>query len=173
MRSEENLGVAESTEKIERLVAPTLQSMGFDLVRVSVSGGRHPTLQVMAERLDGMAMTVEDCAAISRALSAGLDGEDPLAGPHTLEVSSPGIDRPLVRAQDFARFSGFFARIETVEPVDGRRRFSGRLLGIADGLVRMRQDDRDVELNFADIKRAKLMLTDDLIAAAEKGRRPG
>ena len=165
--------MAESTEKIERLIGPTLQSMGYDLVRVLISGGRLPTLQIMTERLDGVGMTVDDCAAISRAVSVQLDEEDPVVGAYTLEVSSPGIDRPLVKPQDFTRFSGFLARVETVESAGGRRKFTGRLLGIEDGVVRLRLDDGDVEVSYGDIKRAKLMLTDDLIAANDGGRRPG
>src|SRR5437763_12585344 len=103
--------------------------MGYRLVRVMLTSARRGTLQVMAERLDDAPMTVADCADISRSLSALLDVEDPIAGAYTLEVSSPGVDRPLVRPEDYDRFAGFDAKIELAEPLDGRKRFRGRLLG--------------------------------------------
>jgi ribosome maturation factor RimP len=120
----------------------------------------------MVERRDERAMTVDDCAEVSRAISAVLDVEDPIAGAHVLEVSSPGIDRPLVRLADFERFAGFEAKIETERPVAERRRFTGRLLGTAVDRVRLRTDVGDVELPHAEIVRAKLLLTDELIAAS-------
>src|SRR5712675_2493030 len=103
--------------------------MGYRLVRVAVLGAGRATLQIMAERRDDASMTVDDCADISRSVSALLDVADPIAGAYTLEVSSPGIDRPLVRPEDYERFTGFEARIELARPVDGRKRFRGRLLG--------------------------------------------
>ena len=151
---------------IEALLAPTLEDMGYSIVRVRMLGGRNMTLQVMAERADDVAMRVEDCAAISHAVSAILDVEDPIAGSYQLEVSSPGIDRPLVKPRDFERFAGFDAKVELETPLDGRRRFRGRLLGFADAQIRMRLDvGQDVALPFADLKDAKLLLTDELIAA--------
>lgn len=153
-------------ERIEGIVFPTLESMGYELVRVMLSGKQRPTLQVMAERKDGAAMTVEDCADISRALSAVLDVDDPIASAYTLEVSSPGIDRPLTRPADFARFAGFEARVETSQPVEGRKRFKGRILGIDEaGIIRLAAEDAEFVVPFADIQKAKLVLTDDLIAA--------
>src|SRR6516164_3227845 len=104
--------------------------MGYELVRVQFAGGdRRPTLQIMAERADRRPMAVEDCAEISRMLSAVLDVEDPVQGAYVLEVSSPGIDRPLLRQADYERFSGFEARIELSRPMEGRRRYRGRLAG--------------------------------------------
>lgn len=100
--------------RLEAIVSPVLDGMGYALVRVQSSGGRRPTLQVMAERRDGKAMAIADCAEITRMLSATLDVEDPIRGAYTLEVSSPGIDRPLVRAADYERFAGFLARVELV-----------------------------------------------------------
>ncbi len=151
------------------LIEPTLDPMGYALVRVRVSGGPHATLQVMAERLDDQPMTVEDCEAISRALSAKLDVEDPIASSYVLEVSSPGIDRPLVRPQDYRRFSGHVAKLETRVPVEGRRRFSGRITAATDSHVRIALDEgaasSEIEIPIADIARAKLKLTDELIAA--------
>jgi ribosome maturation factor RimP len=154
--------------EIARLIEPSLAARGYELVRVRVSGGRTDArLQVMAERKDRREMTVEDCATISRELSAILDVADPLPGAYTLEVSSPGIDRPLVRLEDFARFKGQEARIETARPVDdARRRFRGVLGGVVDGAVMIEEDGRVWRIPFDDIERAKLVLTDALIAAS-------
>src|SRR6266436_10375389 len=145
------------------MIAPSIEAMGYRLVRVAFTGGRRPTLQIMAERRDEAAMTVDDCADISRAVSALLDVADPIAGAYTLEVSSPGIDRPLVRPEDYDRFAGFAARIELSAPLDGRKRFRGRLLGRAEECVRLIGETGEVRLPFAAIARAKLVLTDDLL----------
>ena len=154
---------------IARIVEPSLQAMGYSLVRVVVTSGRRATLQIMAERVDAAPMTVEDCADISRSVSALLDVSDPIAGAYTLEFSSPGIDRPLVRPEDYDRFSGFEAKIELAQLRDGRKRFRGRLLGRADGAVRLATETGEVELPLDEIIRAKLVITDDLIAAAASG----
>ncbi len=156
--------------RLEALIAPTLVSMGYDLVRVMLQGQNRLTLQVMAEPLDGRAMGVEDCAAVSRALSALLDVEDPIQGAYVLEVSSPGIDRPLTRPKDFSRWSGFDARVETDRPMDdGRKRFKGRLLGLdTEVLVALSTDAGEVHLPLEAVKSAKLVLTDDLIAAVAR-----
>jgi ribosome maturation factor RimP len=150
--------------KIEALIAPSLEAMGYRVVRVAVTGGRRATLQIMAERVDDKAMTVEDCADISRTVSALLDVADPIATAYTLEVSSPGIDRPLVRREDFARFAGFEAKVELTSPVDGRRRFRGKLLGVEGDEVRLLVDAAPVALPLATVVRAKLVLTDELLA---------
>jgi ribosome maturation factor RimP len=156
-------------DRISALVAPSLEGMGYDLVRVLMQGRRSLTLQVMAERRDGLPMTVDDCADISRALSAILDVEDPISGAYTLEVSSPGVDRPLTRPQDYERFAGFEAKIETSRPLDGQKRFRGRVLGLDDhGAVRLAVETGEVAIPLAEIKNAKLVLTDELIAAAMK-----
>jgi ribosome maturation factor RimP len=152
--------------RVEALIGPTVEAMGFSLVRVQVLGRNRPRLQIMAERKDGESMVVDDCATLSRAVSAVLDVEDPIAGAYTLEVSSPGIDRPLVRLADFDRFAGFEAKVEMGLAVDGRRRFQGRLLGTEGDAVRLRMEDAEVVLPFADIRRAKLVLTEDLLATA-------
>jgi len=152
--------------RIADTVAPTLADMGYELVRVAVLGRERPTVQVMADRADGAMIAVEDCEAISRALGAVLDVNDPIPGAWTLEVSSAGIDRPLTRRRDWNRFAGHLARAETNLPIDGRRRFSGIALGAEGDTVRMRLDDgQEVALPFSDIRRAKLVLTDALIAA--------
>lgn len=153
--------------EITRLVEPSLTAMGYQLVRVQLSGGHHrPTVQIMAERADGAGMTVEDCAEVSRAVSALLDVADPLPASYMLEVSSPGIDRPLTRPQDYERFAGYEAKLETRWPIGGRRRFRGRLLGVDGEAVRVRTDEGEVVLPLAEVERAKLVLTDDLIAAS-------
>lgn len=157
--------------RIERLVAPSIEAMGFDIVRVLLSGQQRQRLQVMVERRDGGAIAVEDCAEVSRAISVALDVEAPLEGAFTLEVSSPGIDRPLVRLADFERFAGFEASLETGRAIGGQRRFRGRLLGIDGEAVRLRTGDDEVELPFADVRRAKLVLSDELIAASRERQR--
>lgn len=158
------------TVEIERLVEPSLDGMGYDLVRVHVTGGGRPTLQVMAERKDRREMTIEDCAEISRNLSALLDVEDPIPDTYSLEVSSPGIDRPLVRLDDYVRFAGFEARIETKRAHDGRRKFIGRLAGVRGHGVAIGGDGGEAVIPFDDIVRAKLVLTDELIAASTNNR---
>ena len=154
--------------RIERLIAPTVETMGFDIVRVLITGQQRRRLQIMVERQDGEMVVVEDCAKLSREISAILDVEDPLKGAFTLELSSPGIDRPLVRLADFERFAGLEARVETSRAIEGRRRFVGRLLGIEGEVIRLRVDGKDMELPYADVKRAKLILTDELIAASRE-----
>jgi ribosome maturation factor RimP len=153
---------------IAALIEPSLSAMGYRVVRVALTSGRRATLQVMAERLDEVPMSVEDCAEISRSLSALLDVADPIAGSYMLEVSSPGIDRPLVRAEDYNRFAGFDARIELAEPLAGRRRFRGRLLGTDANEVRLLTEAGEIRLPLAAIGRAKLVLSDALIAAAQR-----
>ena len=160
------------TNEIARIIEPSLAAMGYRLVRVALTNAGRATLQVMAERGDDAPMTVEDCADISRSISALLDVADPIAGAYTLEVSSPGIDRPLVRPEDYDRFAGFAARIELSEALDGRKRFRGRLLGRAEDYVRLSGEGGEVRLPLAAITRAKLILTDDLLAAARPKSAP-
>jgi len=151
--------------RIEELIAPTVADLGYGVVQIQLFGRQRPRLQVMIERTDGQAMNVDDCAAASRAISAILDVEDPIEGAYTLEVSSPGIDRPLTRSADFERFAGFVAKIEVTVPVDGRRRFQGKLLGLEGDDVRIEIDGQPMNLPLADVVRAKLVLTDELLAA--------
>jgi ribosome maturation factor RimP len=157
--------------EIERIVAPALEAMGYAPVRVRLSGGQRPVLQVMVERKDAAGITLDDCAEVSRALSALLDVEDPLPGSYSLEVSSPGIDRPLVKPQDFERFAGREAALEMRAPIAGRRRFRGRLLGLAGDRVRIALEEGETSLPLDQIHKAKLVLTDALIA--EAARRQG
>jgi ribosome maturation factor RimP len=152
--------------KVAAIITPTLTDMGYELVRVAVLGRERPTVQVMADRADGAPISVEDCEAITHAISPVIDVEDPIPGAWTLEVSSAGIDRPLTRIKDWNRNAGHLARAELAMPIDGRRRFSGIVLGADATHARMRLDDgSEVALPLADIRRARLVLTDALIAA--------
>ncbi|HWD58761.1 MAG TPA: ribosome maturation factor RimP [Stellaceae bacterium] len=154
-----------TADDIVPIIEPSLEAMGYRLVRVAFLGARRATLQIMAERLDDAAMTVDDCTDISRSVSALLDVADPIAGAYMLEVSSPGIDRPLTRPDDYDRFAGFEARVELSQPVDGRKRFRGRLLGRAEDHVRLADENGEVKLPLANIAKAKLVITDDLLKA--------
>jgi ribosome maturation factor RimP len=152
--------------EIAALIEPTLNDLGFRVVRVTISGRNGTTVQIMAERPDGT-MTVEDCADVSRQLSPLLDAHDPIAGHYTLEISSPGIDRPLARASDFMAWAGHEARIESKELVGGRRRFRGTLKGLAGNDVQLEvpadQGGPEVTLPISLIAEARLVLTDELI----------
>ncbi|MGH6792618.1 MAG: ribosome maturation factor RimP [Methyloceanibacter sp.] len=162
---------------IADLAEPVLEELGFRLVRVKVSGRDGGTVQIMAERAGGE-MSIEDCAVISRSLSPVLDAYDPMPGHYNLEVSSPGIDRPLVRPSDFALWAGHEAKVELTELVDGRKRFRGEIEGFADGEVRLKValgpqgEARIVGLPVDMIAQAKLVLTDELIAASSQTDRP-
>ncbi|CAA6605453.1 Ribosome maturation factor RimP [Rhodospirillaceae bacterium LM-1] len=153
---------------IAALIEEPMKGMGYELVRVQISGAANrATLQVMAERLDGVAMTIDDCTEISRALSPILDVADPIAGAYALEVSSPGIDRPLVRPKDFERWSGFEAKLETRAPVDGRKRFKGLLMGLDGDEVLIRDESgADLRVPISALAKAKLVLNDALIKHA-------
>jgi ribosome maturation factor RimP len=160
--------------KLESLVSPTLDQMGYELVRIQMQGQARPTLQIMAERKDGGGMTVEDCALISRALSAVLDVEDPVGGAYVLEVSSPGIDRPLTRAKDFSDWVGFEAKVDTDLPVNGQKRFKGKLLGLDEtGRIGLATEKGESWIPLPQVKSAKLVLTDELIAAVTKDTSEG
>lgn len=152
--------------RLARVVEPALAGMGYELVRVQVSGTRTPTVQIMADRADGALIGVEDCEAISHAVGAVLDVEDPFSGEWNLEVSSAGIDRPLTRTKDWLRFAGHVATVELLVPQDGRRRWKGRILAADENEVRLRLDEGGEAVIPRDtIRRAKLVLTDELIAA--------
>lgn len=152
--------------RIAAAIGPTLEGLGYELVRVLVLGRERPTVQVMADRADGSLIAVEDCERITHAVGAVLDVNDPLPGAWTLEVSSAGIDRPLTRPKDWARFGGHLARVEMLVPLDGRRRFTGTILGAEGRTARLRLEDGvEVAIPLDDVRRAKLMLTDALIEA--------
>jgi ribosome maturation factor RimP len=155
--------------RVSAVAAPVLQQMGYRLVRIRISGEAGCTVQIMAERPDGT-MQIEDCEAISRALSPVLDIADPIERAYRLEISSPGIDRPLVRRSDFERFAGHLVKIEMAVAHEGRKRFRGLLDGVDGDAVRLHRDDikagedADALLTMEDIAEARLVLTDELIA---------
>jgi len=157
--------------RVAGIAEPVIEGLGYRLVRVRVTGSQGCTVQIMAERPDG-SMTVEDCEAVSRALSPVLDVADPVEGAYRLEISSPGMDRPLVRRSDFERHAGHLVKIEMEVPLDGRRRFRGTIGGVEGDTVMIRRDDAaagetaDVRLRIEDMSEAKLVLTDALIADA-------
>ncbi len=160
--------------RLAAIVAPVIEGLGFELVRLRLMGGQRKTLQIMADRPEG-GIVVDDCARISTAISAALDVEDPIDEAYTLEVSSPGIDRPLTRLKDFDLWAGHEARIETEAPIDGRRRFRGLLQGTEGDEVLIELDRGKlgpvtVGLKFEWLADAKLVLTDALIAEALRGR---
>jgi len=156
--------VAKSTIdlKLANIVKPVIETLGYELVRIRLSGQPLESLQIMADRPDGN-IEVDDCAKISTAVSAVLDVTDPIQENYTLEVSSPGIDRPLTRLKDFKIWEGYTVKVETDELIDGRRRFSGVLRGIEDDNVLLSLEEGDVALKFEWLSNAKLILTDDLI----------
>ncbi|MCE5973233.1 ribosome maturation factor RimP [Sinirhodobacter sp. WL0062] len=160
--------------RLAEIVAPTIEGLGFELVRIRLQGGRHPLLQIMADRPEG-GIDVDDCAAISTAVSAVLDVEDPIEENYTLEVSSPGIDRPLTRLKDFDMWEGYEARIETFEQIDGRKRFKGILRGTEGDEVLIEIEEQGemvtIGLQFDWLADAKLILTDELIAEMLRQRK--
>ena len=149
-------------KRLADIVTPIIEGLGFELVRLRLMGGKTATLQIMAERPEG-GIEVDDCAAISTAVSAVLDVEDPIEDNYTLEVSSPGIDRPLTRLKDFEAWQGYVAKIETTELIDGRKRFKGEVAGTEGDEVLIDIDEGTIGLKFDWLAEAKLVLTDDLI----------
>ncbi len=161
-------------QRLATIVTPVIEALGFELVRLRLMAGKTRTLQIMADRPDG-GIEVADCAAISTAVSAALDVEDPLDDAYTLEVSSPGIDRPLTRLKDFAAWNGYEARLETTELIDGRRRFRGMLAGVEgdEVLIEIEENGEPITigLQFEWLSEAKLILTDELIAEMLRARK--
>lgn len=156
--------------RIAEIIGPLIADMGFDLVRVRVMGGKEPTVQIMAERPDGT-IEVDDCAEISTAISALMDVEDPIVDAYTLEVSSPGIDRPLTRLKDFETYEGYEAKVETAEMIDGRKRWRGVLAGVEDDEILINVDEGTLGLRFDWLADAKLVMTDELVRAMLKARK--
>lgn len=151
---------------IEEAIEPQIVALGFSLVRVKLFGGRRQVLQVMIERADGGDVNVDECAQVSRSLSPLIDVLDPISDAYALEVSSPGIDRPLTRHADFERYVGFEVKVELSESLDGRRRYRGVLHGLTDaGHISLTVDGEDVAFALGTVQSAKLVLTDALIAA--------
>lgn len=153
--------------RLAEILIPVIEDMGFELVRLRLQGGKMATLQIMADRPEG-GINVDDCAEISTMVSATLDVEDPIEDKYHLEVSSPGIDRPLTRLKDFETFEGYDAKLETNQPIDGRKRFTGVLAGVEgdDVLINIEvgPETQTIGLNFDWLADAKLLLTDELIA---------
>ncbi|MBR1648964.1 MAG: ribosome maturation factor RimP [Alphaproteobacteria bacterium] len=150
---------------LSALIEPVVNELGFDLVRVLTIGNLNPTLQVMIERKDRKDIVVDDCAKASRAISALLDEKDPISGSYTLEVSSPGLDRPLVSIENFERFCGFEAKVETDTEIDKRKRFKGRIVRVEGEKIVLLMDEKEWIIPFETVAKAKLLLTDELIAA--------
>jgi len=157
-------------QRLATLLTPAIEDLGYELVRLRYMGGKKPTLQIMADRPEG-GIEVEDCALISRTVSALMDVEDPVSDAYTLEVSSPGIDRPLTRLKDFEMWDGYEARIETTELIDGRKRFKGMLRGVENDEVLIEIPEGTIGLQFEWLADAKLVLTDSLIAESLKAKK--
>lgn len=156
--------------RLAEIITPVIEDLGCELVRVRLMSGKSPLLQVMADKPDG-GIEVDDCAEISNAISAIMDVEDPISDAYTLEVSSPGIDRPLTRIKDFELFEGYEAKLETAELIDGRRRFKGELAGVEEDEVLINVEEGTIGLKFDWLSDAKLVLTDDLIREMLKQRK--
>lgn len=156
-------------QSILKLSEPLASELGLEIVRVRIMGGKRPVLQIMIDREGGAPSDVEDCAVFSRQFSAIMDAEDPISDPYRLEVSTPGIDRPLTRPGDFARWVGHLAKVELAMPVDGRRRFQGVIeKEDEDGITLLLGDDSALVASLHEMTKASLILTDDLLEAAQK-----
>ncbi|MGH1422404.1 MAG: ribosome maturation factor RimP [Hyphomonas sp.] len=161
------IALTQQERRILELIAPVAEDLGMEIVRLRVMGGRKPQLQIMAERLGGAPTNVEDCARLSRGIGPVMEVADPITEAYTLEVSTPGIDRPLTRPGDFGRWIGHFAKIELIQPLDGRRRFTGKILSEDDDGAHLELDDEtELVAHVDEMSRASLVLTDELIEAA-------
>ena len=153
--------------KLEEQLSPIIENLGFEVVRIMTIGVKNPTLQIMIERKDRENLVVDDCALVSRAVSDLLDELDPIEGEYSLEVSSPGLDRPLTKFENFQRFTGYEAKIETKVEVDGRKRFKGIIAKTGDSeKIYIEMEGKEYEILFDDISKAKLVLNDALLAEA-------
>ena len=157
---------------LQDMLEPVVEGLGYELVRVLTIGMKNPTLQVMIDRKDGTEITVDDCAKVSRAVSAALDEVDPIENRYTLEVSSPGLDRPLTKAEHFRRFTGYVVKLETVEPVEKRKRFKGIVKAVSsDNVITLEMDGADFDIAFDNVAKAKIVLTDELWEQYLKSRK--
>ncbi|MBR3676134.1 MAG: ribosome maturation factor RimP [Alphaproteobacteria bacterium] len=147
---------------LQDMIEPVVEKAGYELVRVMTIGQANPTLQVMIDTLDGSDITVDDCATVSRALSDVLDEKDPIESRYSLEVSSPGLDRPLTKLKHFERWKGYEIKLETEEKVENRKRFKGKITDIVNDNIVMTMDDMQYTIPFAAISKAKLVVTDEL-----------
>lgn len=155
----------QSKHPLQDMLEPEINRLGFDVVRILTIGQKNPTLQIMIERKDRTDIVVEDCATVSRAVSEILDEKDPIKDQYNLEVSSPGLDRPLTTLEHFQRFAGYEAKIETSSEVDARKRFKGKIISIDDGEnIHFEMDDKEWVIPFASVSKAKLLITDELLA---------
>ena len=159
--------IMDLSERIHNLIEVSVDELGYDIVRVKIMGKEQVVLQIMAEPKNGLRMTAENCGTISRAVSALLEAEDPIRGAYTLEVSSPGLDRPLTKLGDYDRFQGFGAKIEINRNHEGQCRFKGQLLGVEGNAVKILVDGAEMKISFSDIRKAKLLMTDEVIAVME------
>lgn len=158
----------QTNNRVKEIVEPIIDNLGFEVVRVQVSGNVTKTLQIMIERKDRKNIVVEDCASVSRAISDILDEKDPIEGEYSLEVSSPGLDRPLTKLEHFQRFAGYEAKVETIAEVDGRKRFKGKILSVDNkNNISFEMEGVQYCIPFEDVSKAKLILTDELWAAYE------
>lgn len=164
------LPILTAMSHLEPILTPAIEAAGYRLVRLRLMGGKTKTLQIMAERPDGT-MNVEDCATLARALLDFMEADDPLEGDYELEVSSPGIDRPLTRLMDYSRYAGHEAKLELLAPLDGRKRFRGTVLGLDGSDVVMETQGARFKFPFKGIAEAKLVLTDKLIQEDLKARK--
>ncbi|MBR2274180.1 MAG: ribosome maturation factor RimP [Alphaproteobacteria bacterium] len=147
------------------IIEPVVESLDFSCVRILSIGDSNQTLQVMIEHKDyQQEVTVEDCAKVSRAISAVLDEKDPIAERYTLEVSSPGLDRPLTKAEHFKRYVGYVIKLETIETVDKRKRFKGEIMQANDNTVTLKMDNTEYQIAFENVAKAKIVITDELWA---------
>ena len=144
-------------QKIQTMIEPSLEAMGYAVVQVKMGEGMRKTLTIMAERTDEVMMSFDDCTEISRMVGALLEVDDPIDGAYNLEVSSPGTDRPLTKLKDFSRFAGQEVKIETMLPVDNRRRFKGVLKGIKNEVITLNMPEGDAQIAFGNIRAAKLI----------------
>ncbi len=156
-------------DKINAMISPSLDAMGYTIVQMKLdSADRRKTLSLMAERKDERIMSFDDCSAISRTVSALMDVEDPIATAYNLEVCSPGIDRPLVKFADYTRYNNYEVKLDTLIPVQGRKRFRGVVTGAQNEMVSLKTDNGDFEIPFPNIKSAKLVMTDELVKSFMK-----
>jgi len=162
------IAASQQERKVLALIEPEAEALGLEIVRVRVSGGQRPHLQIMAETKGGGPTDVRDCEKLSRAIGPVLEVEDPITGAYMLEVSTPGIDRPLTRVGDFTRWVGHLVKIELARPLEGRRRFSGVIAGEgADGAIIELEDGTELVAGIDEMSKAVLVLTDELIEAAQ------
>lgn len=149
---------------LQDLLEPVIRGLGYETVRIITIGQTNPTLQIMIDKLDGSDIVVEDCAKVSRGLSEILDEKDPISGKYNLEVSSPGLDRPLTKPEHFSRFVGYEAKVETDEMVENRKRFKGKIISLdSDNQIHLEMDDQEYVIPFDAVSKAKIVITDELL----------